>query len=137
MERGKIDIHFSELSQEPSVHLQLFEDGTIWLTQHEIADLFDVYIQTVRAGLKVLFQRGVLFEMEVMRMHRFMNAEGRACSLELYNLDAVIALGFYMKGGICRSFQQWVYKRIKQPENNSIAPKLLIIQLSPGSALNR
>ena len=59
MERGKIDIHFSESSQELSVHIQLSEDGTIWLTQHEIADLFDVYIQTARAGLKILFHRGV------------------------------------------------------------------------------
>lgn len=133
MERGKIDIHFSESSQELSVHIRLSEDGTVWLTQHEIADLFDVYIQTVRGGLKVLFQRGVLFETEVMRMHRFINAKGRECSLELYNLDAVIALGFYMKGGICRSFRRWMHKRIKEPENNSIASRPLIIQLSPDS----
>lgn len=131
MERGKIDIHFSESLQELSVHIRLSEDGTVWLTKEEIADLFDVYIQTVRAGLKVLFQRGILFEMEVMRMHRFINAEGRACSLELYNLDAFIALGFYMKGGICRSFRRWMYKRIKQPNMNSITSRPLIIQLSP------
>lgn len=136
MERGKIDIHFSESSPEPSVHIRLSEDGTVWLTQHEIADLFDVYIQTVRAGLKVLFQRGVLFETEVMRIHRFINAKGRECSLELYNLDAVIALGFYMKGGICRSFRRWMYKRIKEPGYNSIAPRPLIIQLSPDSTLH-
>lgn len=133
MERGKIDIHFSESSQELSVHIRLSEDGTVWLTQHEITDLFDVYIQTVRAGLKVLFQRGVLFETEVMRTHRFINPKGRECSLELYNLDAVIALGFYMKGGICRSFRRWMYKRIKEPGYNSINPRPLIIQLSPDS----
>lgn len=133
MKKGKIDIHFSESSQELSVHIRLSEDGRVWLTQHEITNLFDVYIQTVRAGLKVLFQRGVLFETEVMRTHRFMNAEGGACSLELYNLDAVIALGFYMKGGICRLFRRWMYKRIKEPGYNSIAPRPLIIQLSPDS----
>ena len=83
MERGKMDIHFSESLQELSVHIQLSEDGTVWLTKEEIADLFDVYIQTVRAGLKALFQRGVLFETKVMRMHRFINAKGRVCSLEL------------------------------------------------------
>ena len=133
MERGKIDIHFSESSQELSVHIRLSEDGTVWLTQHEIADLFDVYIQTVRAGLKVLFQRGVLFETEVMRTHRFINVKGRECSLELYNLDAVIALGFYMKGGICRLFRKWMYKRIKEPKYNSTALRSFIIQLSPDS----
>lgn len=136
MERGKIDIHFSESSQELSVYIQLSEDGTVWLTKEEVADLFGVYIQTVRAGLKVLFQREVLFETEVMRMHRFINAKGRECSLELYNLNAVIALGFYMKGGICRSFREWMYKRIKQSGNNSIAPRPLIIQLGPGSTLH-
>ncbi len=133
MERGKIDIHFSESSQELSVYIRLSEDGTVWLTQQKIADLFDVYIQTVRAGLKVLFQRGTLFKMEVMRMHRFINVEGRECSLELYNLDAVIALGFYMKGGICRSFRRWMYKRIKEPKYNSTASRPFIIQLSPDS----
>lgn len=136
MERGKIDIHISTFTQELSVHIRLSEDGTVWLTKHEIADLFDVYIQTVTSGMKTIFQRGELFESQVIRMHRFTNAHGKPCSIELYNLNAIISLGFYMKGGICRLFREWVYKRISQPMKRDVPRLPIFIQLSQTSFLH-
>lgn len=135
MERGKIDIHFSESTRELSVHIQLSEDGTVWLTKYEIADLFDVYIQTVTAGLKTIFQRGELFEMQVMRTYCSVNSQGKHCSIEFYNLDAIISLSFYMKGGICRSFREWVYKRIHQPIATEVPKPPILIQLNQTSFL--
>lgn len=133
MERGKIDIHFLEPSQELSVHIRLSEDGTVWLTQHEIADLFDVYIQTVTSGLKTIFQRWELFEMQVTKIHCFTNAQGRQCSVELYNLDVIILLSFYMKGGICQAFREWVYQRIRQPMKTAVPRPPNLIQLNQTS----
>lgn len=133
MERGKIDIHFSESSQELSVHIRLSEDKTVWLTKYEIADLFDVHIQAVMSGLKTIFQRGELFEMQVTKIHRFTNAQGRQCSVELYNLDVIISLSFYMKGGICRLFRDWVYQRIRQPMKTAVPQPPILIQLNQTS----
>lgn len=106
METGKIEIQFKENTNKLSVHIQLSEDGTVWLTKHQIADLFDVYIQTVTAGLKTIFQKELLLQERITKIHRFTNEQGRECQTELYNLEAIITLGFYMKGGICLSFRE-------------------------------
>lgn len=126
METGKIEIQFKENTNKLSVHIQLSEDGTVWLTKHQIADLFDVYIQTVRAGLKTIFQKELLLQEQVTKIHRFTNEQGRECSTELYNLETIITLGFYMKGGICLSFREWVHERIKSPVAYLPKPPLLI-----------
>lgn len=133
MERGKMDIHFSECTQELSVHIRLSEDGTVWLTKYEIADLFDVYIQTVTSGLKTIFQRGELFEMQVTKIHCFTNAQGRQCSVELYNLDMIISLSFYMKGGICQAFRERVYQMIRQPMKTAVPRPPILNQLNQTS----
>lgn len=126
METGKIEIQFKENTNKLSVHIQLSKDGTVWLTKHQIADLFDVYIQTVTAGLKTVFQKELLLQERVTKIHRFTNEQGRECSTELYNLEVIITLGFYMKGGICLSFREWVHERVKSPVAYLPKPPLLI-----------
>lgn len=126
METGKIEIQFKENTNKLSVHIQLSKDGTVWLTKHQIADLFDVYIQTVTAGLKTVFQKELLLQEQVTKIHRFTNEQGRECSTELYNLETIITLGFYMKGGICMSFREWVQERVKYPVAYLPKPPILI-----------
>lgn len=126
METGKIEIQFKENTNKLSVHIQLSEDGTVWLTKHQVADLFDVYIQTVTAGLKTIFQKELLLQEQVTRTNRFTNEQGKECQTELYNLEVIITLGFYMKGGICLSFREWVHERVKSPIAYLPKPPILI-----------
>lgn len=126
METGKIDIQFKETTNKLSVHIVLSEDGTVWLTKHQIADLFEVYIQTVTAGLKNIFQKKLLLQGRVTKIHRFTNEKGRECQTQLYNLEVVITLGFYMKEGICMSFREWVHERVKSPIAHFSKPPILI-----------
>lgn len=125
MERGKITIQQKGNTGKLSVHMELAE-GTIWLTKHEIADLFGVYIQTVTAGLKTIFQKELLLQEQVTQTDRFTNEKGKECQTELYNLEVFIALGFYMKGGICASFREWVHERVKYPVAYLPKPPILI-----------
>ncbi|MBD9177654.1 MAG: hypothetical protein EGP82_00490 [Odoribacter splanchnicus] len=126
METGKIDIQFKENTNKLSVHIQPSEDGTVWLTKHQIADLFDVYIQTVTAGLRTIFQKELLLQEQVTKINRFTNEQGKECQTEFYNLEVIITLGFCMKGGICMSFREWVHERIKYPVAYLPKPPLLI-----------
>ena len=126
METGKIEIQFKENTNKLSVHIQLSEDGTVWLTKHQIVDLFGVYIQTVSAGLKNIFQKELLLQERVTRIHHFTNEQGKECQTELYNLEVIITLGFYMKGGICLSFREWVHERVKSPVAYFPNPPILI-----------
>lgn len=94
METGKIEIQVKEETQQLSVRIQLSEDGTVWFTKHQIADLFGVYIQTVTAGLKTVFQKELLLQEKVTKVHRFTNEAGKECQTELYNLEVILTLWF-------------------------------------------
>lgn len=126
MKTGIIEIQFKENTNKLSVHIELSEDGTVWLTKYQIADLFNVYIQTVRAGLKTIFQKELLLQERVTKIHRFTNEQGRECQTELYNLEVIITLGFYMKGGICMLFREWIHERVKFPIAYLPTPPILI-----------
>lgn len=70
MERGSITIQRQNSKEQLSVTIQL-ADGNVWMTKHEIADLFDVYIQTITSNLKGLFLSKELIENEVTLVHRY------------------------------------------------------------------
>lgn len=75
------------------IHLRLI-DGSVWLTQKEIAELFDVSRSSVSEHVKHLVNSGELDRGEVVRKFRKepgQSAHGRA--LDHYNLDAIRECG--------------------------------------------
>jgi hypothetical protein len=89
--------------------------GTVWITKHEIASQFRVFVPTVTASLRTIFRYRELFEADVVKLHRFTRRNGENASIDLYNLDVIIALSFRMNGTICKKFRIWVQEKIKQP----------------------
>src|SRR5690554_280842 len=72
-----------------------FEDGTFWLTQKRMAELFGVEVNTINYHLKEIFKSEELNEDSTIRKIRIVQQEGtRKVSRELdfYHLDAIIAL---------------------------------------------
>ena len=72
-----------------------------------------VFYQTVRAGLKALKKSGDFDEYRDVKIERF-TYKGKTCSIELYNLRIVIALGFKMNGLTCQRFRKWVASRLAE-----------------------
>ena len=66
------------------------DTGFIAMTEWELCELFGVIAPTIRAGIKVLCKSGVLREHEVKRTIRLSDKH----SMEVYNLEAIIALAF-------------------------------------------
>lgn len=66
------------------------DTGTIAMTEWELCELFGVIAPTIRAGIKTLCKSGVLRGHEIRRSIHL--SENR--SMEVYNLEAVIALAF-------------------------------------------
>lgn len=133
MERGIITIQRQNSGEQLSVSIRLVNDA-VWLTKHEIADLFEVYIQTVTANLKSLFKSQELLEKDVTFIHRY-EKNGAECSTTFYNLEAIIALSFRMQGGICWAFRKWMIERIKKPIIQEYKQPILI-QLKPTSLIH-
>lgn len=66
------------------------DTGSIAMTEWELCELFGVIAPTIRAGIKTLCKSGVLREHEIRRTIRL--SDNR--NMEVYNLEAIIALAF-------------------------------------------
>lgn len=126
METGKIEIRVKEENKRLSVHIELSADDTVWLTKHQIADLFGVYVQTVTAGLKTIRHNGLFNDNTVRTLH-YVSRLGKQCSVEFYNLETIIALSYHMKGGICLSFREWLHEQVKHQQFVTNIPKTLVL----------
>lgn len=73
------------------------EDETVWLTQEQMAKLFQVVKSTVREHIKHTFQDGELEKWETVRKFRTAQTEGERRvdqEIEFYNLDMIISVGY-------------------------------------------
>jgi hypothetical protein len=85
-----------------------FEDETFWLTQKRMADLFGVESNTVTYHLKEIFASGELDEYSTTRKIRAVQQEGQrqvARTLDFYNLDAIIAVGYRVNSAEATQFR--------------------------------
>ena len=105
MNRGTIKIKETE-HHEFVVEIQT-ADGNLWLTKHEIADLFNVTISSISNCLYSIFKSGLLQEKDVTQIHLF-DRKGKQCQTTLYNLEALIFVSYRIGSGEAKVFRQWV-----------------------------
>lgn len=113
--QGEILIYQSEAGST-KVDVRL-EDETLWLTQQQMADLFQTTKQNISLHLKNIFQEGELDEASTVKEYLTVRLEGRRKverMLAYYNLDVVIALGYRVKSHIATSFRIWATERLKE-----------------------
>ena len=86
------------------------EDETIWLTQAQIAELFQVTVPTVNEHLKGIWDEGELASGATIRSFRIVRTEGRreaARDIEHYRLEAILAVGYRVRSHRGTQFRQW------------------------------
>ena len=105
MNRGTIKIRETQ-HHEFVVEIQT-ADGNLWLTKHEIADLFNVTISSISNCLYSIFKSGLLQEKDVTQIHLF-DRKGKQCQTTLYNLEALIFVSYRIGSGEAKVFRQWV-----------------------------
>lgn len=81
--------------------------GTVWLTQLEMAELFNASKQNISLHLKNLFQDGELREESVVKESLTTAADGKAYQTKLYNLDAILAVGYRVRSPRGVQFRRW------------------------------
>lgn len=93
------------------------EDDTIWLTQSQIADLFQSSRSNVVEHIKHIYEEEELKKDATCRNFRQVQIEGgREVSRDLphYNLDMVISLGYRINSKIATTFRRWATERLKE-----------------------
>jgi hypothetical protein len=91
------------------------EDETLWLTQAQIAELFDTTPQNVTLHLKGIFAEGELAEAATCKDYLQVRLEGgREVSRRLrhYRLEAILAVGFRVRSHRGTQFRQWATARL-------------------------
>ena len=88
-------------------------EDTIWLTQQEISILFDTTIPNINMHLTNIFEEKELSKNSVVKKSLITAADGKSYNTMLYNLDAVISIGFRVntKRGI--EFRRWANNILK------------------------
>lgn len=94
-----------------------FEDDTIWLTQAQIANLFQTTSQNVTIHIKALYKEGELIEEATCKDYLQVRREGtRQVSriLRHYRLEVVLAVGFRVRSPRGTQFRQWATQRLEE-----------------------
>ncbi|MDE1974941.1 MAG: virulence RhuM family protein [Patescibacteria group bacterium] len=90
---------------------------TIWATQAQIAELFDVDVRTVNEHVQNIFQSKELNEASTIRKFRIVQNEGvRKVKREVncYNLDVIIAVGYRVNSKKATQFRIWATGVLRQ-----------------------
>ena len=95
----------------------IFNDETFWLSQKKIAELFGVEVNTINYHLKEIFKTGELSEDSTIRKIRIVQTEGSrqvSRDIEIYNLDAIIAVGYRVNSIQATQFRIWATRTLKE-----------------------
>ncbi len=95
------------------INVQL-ENETVWLTQDQIALLFDKAKSTISEHIKHIFEEGELEENSVVRKFRTTAKDGKNYEVNHFNLDVIISVGYRVKSVQGTRFRQWATQRLKE-----------------------
>lgn len=90
------------------------DQQTVWLTQLEMAELFDATKQNISLHLKNLFKDGELSEDAVVKESLTTAADGKRYRTQLYNLDAILAVGYRVRSPRGVQFRRWASTVLKE-----------------------
>jgi hypothetical protein len=115
MSAGELILYTAE---DGSATIQLrAEDGTVWLTQTEIAVLFDTSKQNVSLHIKNVLADGELAEAATVKQSLTVQTEGKRRvrrSNRLYNLDVILAVGYRVRSPRGTQFRQWATTHLRE-----------------------
>ncbi|PPD11589.1 virulence RhuM family protein [Methylophilus sp.] len=83
------------------------EQDTVWLTQLEMAELFSATKQNISLHLKNIFEDGELDEISVVKDSLTTASDGKRYTTKLYNLDAILAVGYRVRSPRGVQFRRW------------------------------
>ncbi len=102
-------------SEDGKSQIQLRVDlGTVWLTQLEMAELFQTSKQNIAKHLKAIFTEQELVQDSVVNQRLTTAADGKNYQVAHYNLDAILAVGYRVRSPRGVQFRRWASTVLKE-----------------------
>ena len=92
----------------------VYKDGTLWVTQKAMAQLFEVGIPAISKHLKNIFESGELQEFSVVSKMEITATDCKSYNITFYALDAIIAVGYRVNSTRATQFRQWCTYVLRQ-----------------------
>ena len=92
----------------------LFNQDTFWLSQQRMAELFGTAVSTINYHLKQIDESGEVHLSDAIRKIRIPSEQWDEQGVTLYNLDAVIAVGYRVNSYEATQFRIWATKVLKE-----------------------
>jgi len=93
------------------------QDETVWLTQAQMAELFQRNVPTINEHIKNVYREGELEERATIRKFRIVQTEGKrqvTRDVDFYNLDVIISVGYRVKSHRGTQFRIWATQRLRE-----------------------
>jgi len=93
------------------------QNETVWLSQTQMAELFQKSVPTINEHIKNIYEEGELDEKATIRKFRIVQAEKKRTvtrSVDFYNLDLIISVGYRVNSHRGTQFRIWATQRLKE-----------------------
>lgn len=105
-------------SDDGKTHIEVrLENETLWLTQQQMANLYQTSRTNVVEHIKHIYEEGELDEGSTCRKFRQVRNEGKKQverEMNFYSLDMIISLGYRVKSVIATHFRRWATERLRE-----------------------
>lgn len=112
MEQQQGEIILYQPNEAVKLEVRL-EDETVWLTQAQIAELFGTGRQAITKHLKNIFSSLELDENSVCSILELTASDGKVYKTKVYNLDAILSVGYRVNSKNATLFRRWANKVLK------------------------
>ena len=92
----------------------IYNNDTFWLSQKRIAELFDVSVPTINYHLQQIDESGEVHLSEAIRKIQIPSEKWTEGAVLMYNLDAVIAVGYRVNSYEATQFRRWATEVLKE-----------------------
>ena len=101
-------------SEKLSTHIAvLLEDETVWLTQLQMAELFQTTRNNITLHIGNIFKEQELEAISVSKDYLHTASDGKKYKTKLYNLDVIISVGYRVKSKTGTQFRIWATNTLK------------------------
>lgn len=99
-------------TKDGKAEIKLYADnGTVWLTQAQIAELFTKNISTISRHIANIFDENEIEEKSNLRFMQIANSDK---PVAFYSLDVILAVGFRVRSPRGTQFRQWANSTLKE-----------------------
>jgi hypothetical protein len=90
------------------------EGETVWLSQKQMAELFQKDVRTISEHIQNIFEEKELLQESVIRNFRKTADDGKSYDVQHYNLDVIISVGYRVKSHRGTQFRIWATQRLRE-----------------------